>query len=360
MKSFFHANQATKQIREFLELINNIPSSLYDIYDAHILICGNKQINPLFSRLYEVQDDLCAALEASPNDIKLVDYYICSHALSGLFKNIIKRIRLFIDNNRGKLFCSKPEELSDIEYVEFLEYSLLNNYEGFYRSDEDKEYIVSVLKRFRYRPQAYDLIKRLFPASEVEIIENDYMFNFYRYKKDFYKYYYRYYTKNNDYDTKISEMLLLYSEDDEKDCEDYTPYKISFNVDMYKPIEHILEELEDFKNAIYIMLTDTLGSDEAKATTTSTFGFHYLKDYFRQSGKIEERKNVSELFNRWERYLEIYDMVEIKGYQLNKVKDIINSKYFPNVTGKVESTISNECSEAVRLIESAAKGTFPY
>jgi len=341
-------------------MISSIPSSLYDIYEAHILICGDKQIIPLFSRLYEVKDDLCAALEAAQDDVKLVDYYICSHAISCLHNNIMGRIRLFIANNREKLFCSKPEGVSEAEYVEFLEYSLLDNYEGFYRSDKDKEYIVSVLKRFRYKPQVYDLIKKLFPASEVEAIENDYMFNFFRYKKEFYKYYYEYYTRNNDYDPKISEMLLLYSKDNDKDYEDTKPYKISFNVDLYKPLEHVLEDLNDFRKAVYMMLTDTLGSDESRTDSTSRFGFHYLKDYFRQAGKIEERNNIPELFKRWQRYLEIFDYIDRDGHNLTKTTSIINKKIPDRTTKKVASTVKNEYAEALRLIESAANGTFPY
>lgn len=361
IKSFYQANQATNQIHKFLDMVSNIPSSLYDIYEAHILICGDKPIIPLFPRLYEVQDDLCAAFEAASDDIKLVDYYICSHALSSLHKNILNRIRGFISNNRDKLFMSKPEDVSDAEYVEYLEYSFLDNYEGFYRSGEDKEYVVSILRRFRYRSSVYDIVKRLLPASEVEAIESDYLFNFYRYKKDFYKYYHEFYTKNKGYDPEISKMLLLYSKENDYNYEDIKPYKITFDVDMYKPIEHILEELDDFRNAVYLMMPDTLGSNEFRADSTSRFGFHYLKDYFRQSGKLEERNNISELFRRWHRYLEIYDLMDSYDKdKLSKTTRAINNQLPDNTTKKVAATVKNEYDEAVRLIESAAKGTFPY
>jgi len=360
MKSFFKAKQAANLIHEFIEKSEKVPNYVREYFNAHIVICSDKQVIPLSSKLKQIEDDLFGCFYSQPLDVQIVDAYICMKAISELHVNISKRISDFIKNNKDMLSSGIPDKVSDNEYYEFLEDCFLDHYEAFYSADKDREHIIAILKRFRYKPQAYELIKQLIPLSELEAIENDYMFNFEKYKCEFYKYYYEFYIRSDNAKTEIADKLLALSKDSDKDYDGYTPYSVKFDIDFFKPVEHVMEELDDFRNAMYMMLTDTFGGEEIRDNSIKNIGYHLLKDYIRDSsGKVDERNNLSELFNRWQRYLEIHDMRKTKGYTWTQVRNAVNSTITSGFM-KEAATVKNEYNEAVRLIESAAKGTFPY
>lgn len=348
-------------IRQFIEKNEKIPTSVHDVVGTHILIYSDKQVIPLSHKLREIEDNLYSSFEEQSKDVQITDLFICMQAISKLHINIVRRISLFLYDNKDIFDAATPEGISGQEYHQFLEDYFLDHYEAFYRKDEDREHITAILRRFRYKTKLYELIKQLVPQVELEAIENDYLFNFNKYANDFYKYYHEFYIRSDKAKPDMASTLLDLAKDNDPDYEGYEPYTLQFDIDLYKPIEHVMEELDDFRNAAYMMLVENFGSEEFRSDSVKRLGYHSLKDYLRDnSGKLEEKNNMSAIFNKWERYLQIYDMVKIKGYTLSQTKNIINKKLSCTMTDKVESTINNECAEAARLIESAVQGTFPY
>lgn len=137
----------------------------------------------------------------------------------------------------------------------------------------------------------------------------------------------------------------------------------TFKLNTSKPFDVSVKELEQFQSGVMACM-------KSLYYTSTHQNQIYHADVLRDDiGRMIERKNPSNLFDRWERCLNAYDLNDPGKTKLadiakqsasiavrNKSKQ---SRQFNNDIDAA-SAAKKDIIEAERLIVSAAKGTFPY
>lgn len=281
-----------------------------------------------------------------------------------------------------------------------------------------KESIVDFLKRWRYRESIFNRFSNYFFSEDGEIFLDDYLFNFDLYQGKIFRYFFEFYIRSDDpklsmayeilnesdisfekTDNELDEIEKLlkekcfndlndeYSDADNEDNNELEhdteindeitvdgvtskPFSdFTFRLHLTKPLEHQLEDLESFKKHMTICISsinDCINNNKLPNITENSNSLFtkqrsgYVRD---KSGKIVESENVDKLFQRWQRYLDVYDLRK-RNMTWGEIVDKMHSKdkyckNFYNSAPKTGADARKDFRAAELLIKSASNLSFP-
>lgn len=280
-----------------------------------------------------------------------------------------------------------------------------------------KDTIIDFLKRYRYRESIFNEFADYFLREDAKTITDDYLFNFEFYRERVFRHFFEFYIRSStpkismaydilnlsditddktdqeisDLDKMISATCIndlncehFYDENYDADPDGNKPEydteinheiiindisvkpfaDFTFRLHLKKPLAHQLDDLESFKNQLTIyasFLKDCLKNNSGPRVVGKIQSplMRQQLDYVRdKAGKIVERENISKLFQRWQRYLNVYDLRMRKltwGMIVSKMQNKVQYDNAP----KTVADARNDFKEAERLIKSASNLTFP-
>jgi len=249
---------------------------------------------------------------------------------------------------------NEKDDYKSSDKTTHLIYQLAKGLFGFnqFCTEEDKPILSNYLNRFRYKPELLDAIKPFIPVKLYDDVTNDYKFNFIKYAKAVYDYYYEFYKRGEGIDEDMLETIdslrneekIDYIIKESKFSRD-SLLEFKFKATLSKPIEHIIEELEVFRETVALAMLNMY--EEKKSAYDRPY--HILADYIRDnSGKIVDHEKLSKMFKRWQRILDVYVLRHEKGMTYGQIKSKLG---IPDPR--------KDFLEAQRLILSATQGMFP-
>lgn len=336
--------------------------------------------NELNTLRIEILDDARAALISGQIDsfilhsdkhehiINYIDYF---NTLNEIEKNIdICSLKVFLKNVNGTIFTwNVINEVLCLDELESMLYQILVMVERLDVScneDKYKEFVAEFMRHYRYNTKAYNIICNIIPEYILNKVLNDYSFNFALYAANVYKYYYEFYRRskvvNNDILSKLCLLkdyaylkdfilsnIVSKSKDDNSHIEKY-----EFATNTCKPLEHLIEELDDFRNSVAINIIN-----RHKCNKYFSPPYHILKDYIRtESLKIKNKAEIDKMFLLWQRYLDVYDFKN-DGHSWPKVIRMLKQKGIYTIIPSTVADIKKDYKSAINLIESAVNMTFP-
>lgn len=221
----------------------------------------------------------------------------------------------------------------------------------YFLTEDDIPDLADYLTRFRYKPLFLSTIKEFIPPKMFKTIISDYNFNFVEYARSVYEYYYEFYRRGDDPDAEMLKTLESLCDSDKIEfiinnqvSSGDASIEFTYKAIFLKPLEHLIEELDNFRNEVALTVMNSY--NEKKLALDRPY--HILTDYIRdKTGKIVDREDLSKLFTRWKRILDVYDLrIKEKSYeQIRRKLKIADPR--------------KDYVEAQRLILSAIHGTFP-
>lgn len=132
----------------------------------------------------------------------------------------------------------------------------------------------------------------------------------------------------------------------------------TFKLNALKPYDVSVKELERFSSGVLAYM-------QSSYATMTHFNSDYHVDVLRDdTGRMLDRKNPSNIFDRWQRYLMAYDLKRKGGKTFaaiaKETKTIRKKSRVFDTEVTAGSSGRKDVIDAIKLIESAAKGTFPY
>lgn len=193
--------------------------------------------------------------------------------------------------------------------------------------------------------------------------------------KIFYKYYYYFYKISKNYDETYLRFLKILSEDSNfinltiRSFNGYnentkTSILLNYPLNIFLPLSESLKELDELKENAEFMARSFLSFQDYKNKDSN---YTTLINYIIFS--YNNRLGVS-IFNDWERFLFVYNSIDYperlkvkKSSYLLKIGVEIQKKFKMcqnNCDSELRKQVKNDYKLAVKLIESARTGQFPY
>lgn len=282
----------------------------------------------------------------SPNEMNME-----SIALGNLLDKVLSGnsvVVLFVDSDNQEHAIIYPDEAVQSFY------QLAKGLYGLhlYYKEEHRPFLTEYLKRFRYRRDFFNAVKPFIPQNELKTITSDFSFNFALYCQAVYEYYFQFYSRGKEIDEAVKDTLNSLRDLEEIEfilssisSSIETTLEFNFKASLSKPIEHIKEELDDFRKLVALAVMNMY---DAKKNSFER-PYHILNDYIRdRSGKIVEKEDLSKLFSRWQRLLRVYDLKSKENNSYEQIRRKLNI-----------ADPRKDYVEAERLILSATKGLFP-
>lgn len=126
---------------------------------------------------------------------------------------------------------------------------------------------------------------------------------------------------------------------------------LTFNYNLYKPLEILLHEIEEFKNAAITLMEFCANALKEREYIAAVIDFH--KD---STGRFKNRNDLASLFIKWDRYIAAYDDNELGLEHAEIFYKLHGEKHVSSKSKLVASYIDY----AKRYIKAVEKGTFPH
>lgn len=196
------------------------------------------------------------------------------------------------------------------------------------------------------------------------VADEDNIKTFRDYYKQFCLYRYEFYRRSEAPDPVIleeykteAETLEGFINADNNGYKTFPLVTFTYKFNALKPYDVSVHELERFRSAVLAYM-------KSSYAISTHFNSQYHADVIRgDTGKMADRTNPSNVFNRWKRYMQAFDLKRKGGMTLAQIFE--ETKKFGKKTREASDDVNagsagrKDIIEALRLIESAAKGTFP-
>ncbi len=199
----------------------------------------------------------------------------------------------------------------------------------------------------------------------LENVTDDEIKTFRDYYKKFCHYRYEFYCRSDRLDhnkkeeyRKEAETLEGLNDAARDGHRTFPQVSFTFKLNTAKPFDVSVKEFEQFQSGV----TACMKSMYFASTHQNPI---YHADVLRDdSGRMVDRTNPSNMFDRWERYLKAYDLKRQGGKTFASIaeetKTIRKKSRVFDTDVNAGSAGRKDVINAIKLIESAANGTFPY